>query len=74
MRFRIRITLKRARIHLLHLNADPDNAPHQSDAICEHWSTDPPGLHCERPLPSMASFEPLKLLNFDFNTNLSPAF
>ncbi len=41
--------------------------------ICEYWSTDPPGLHfepprlrCERPLPSTAPFEPLKLLNFDF--------
>ncbi len=51
-----------------HLHADPDPAPqHPVIRICNHWSTDPPGvhfeppgLHCERPL---LHFEPLQLLN-----------
>jgi hypothetical protein len=44
-------------------NADLDSAPHQSDAICDLWSTDPSGLyfkpprfHFERPIPSRAPF------------------
>jgi hypothetical protein len=59
------------------LNADPDTAFHFSadaDAdpypalikvmrICDHWSTDPPGLH----------FEPLQLLKFDLNVYQDPA-
>ncbi len=33
---------------------------------------EPPGLHCERPGPPRLCFEPLKLLNFDFNENADP--
>jgi hypothetical protein len=36
------------------------------------WSTDPPGLHFEP--PDLYCFEPLKLLNFDFNADPDPAF
>ncbi len=46
--------------------------------ICDHWSVGspglyfkPPSLHCERP---QLCFEPLKLLNFDFNADSDPAF
>jgi hypothetical protein len=51
--------------------------------ICDHWSTDPPRLHFESPRPHcsvcgppLLRFEPLKLLNFDFNADLDsdPAF
>ncbi len=49
--------------------------------ICEHWSIDPLGphfkpsrLHCERPRPSPVYFEPLKLLNSDFNADPDPDF
>jgi hypothetical protein len=37
--------------------------------ICDHWSTDPPGLHCER---SRLHFEPLELLNFHFVADADP--
>ncbi len=34
--------------------------------ICDHWSTEPPGLlNCKRPRPSKAPFEPLQLLNLN---------
>ncbi len=62
-----------------HLHADPgsdpvpDPAPHESDANCDRWSTDTPGLHCVRPRPLQLHFEPLKLLRFDFNGDLDPA-
>jgi hypothetical protein len=43
--------------------ADPDPTSHESDNICDHWSTDPPWLHfetirlhCERPRPAMDLF------------------
>ncbi len=43
--------------------------------ICDHWSTDPEGLHfkhppiyCGRP---RLYFEPVKLLNFDLNADRS---
>ncbi len=63
----------------IHINADPD--PRillivKVMQICDHCEkyTGPPGLyfepprlHCERQRPSMAPFEPQKLLNFDFN-------
>jgi hypothetical protein len=47
--------------------------------ICDHWSTDPSGLHieppglhtCKRP---RLFIEPLKLLNFNFNAGPDPAF
>jgi hypothetical protein len=49
--------------------------------IYDHCPTDPPALHFEplrlhfeRPRPSTAPFEPLKLLNFDFNADPDPAF
>jgi hypothetical protein len=41
--------------------------------ICDHWSTDPPGLHLSLPAsivsvhgPTRLYFEPLKLLKFYF--------
>ncbi len=47
--------------------------------ICDHWSTDHPGLHFEpprlnfdRPWPSTAIFEPSMLLIFGFNANTDP--
>jgi hypothetical protein len=49
--------------------------------ICDHWHTDSQGLnfkplrfHCGRPRLSMAPFEPLKLLNFDFDADPAPPF
>ncbi len=57
----------------VHSDADPDPTshfdadvpvPHQSDAICNHWSPDPPRLHIEPP----------QLLKFDFEADLDPAF
>jgi hypothetical protein len=54
-------TLMQIRIRLFHFDADPDTtfhfdadpnpdpAPHQCDATCDYWSTDPPRLH----LPSL---------------------
>ncbi len=41
--------------------------------ICDHWSTNPPGLHLEPPL---FHGEPLKLLNFVVNADpdQDPAF
>ncbi len=48
--------------------------------IFYHWSInlpgfhfEPPGLYCERPRPRLP-FEPLKLMNFDFNADPDPAF
>jgi hypothetical protein len=50
---------------VFHYNAgpDPDPAPHESDEICDQWSTDPqglhfdsPGLYCECSRPSAALF------------------
>jgi hypothetical protein len=69
-----------------HFNADPDPAFHflriripllvKVMGICDHWSTDPPGLdfeslrlHCERPRHQRLNFEPQKLVNFDFNAD-----
>jgi hypothetical protein len=44
--------------------------------ICDHWPTDPPGLHFEppslhfeRPRPYKILFEPRKILNFDVNAD-----
>jgi hypothetical protein len=51
--------------------------------ICAHWSIDPPRLHFElpgllyerpRPSPPRLYFDPLKLLNFDFNADQDLAF
>ncbi len=42
--------------------------------ICDHWSTDPPGLHVGRPLPSTAPFWASKLLNFDLRADQEPDF
>jgi hypothetical protein len=39
--------------------------------ICDHWATDPPELYFE---PPVLSFEPLKLLNFNFNADTDPVF
>jgi hypothetical protein len=51
---------------------NPPPPPSLWHPLCDHWSTDPPGLHCARPrLGSIFSF--LKLLNFDFNADLDPA-
>jgi hypothetical protein len=60
-----------------HFNSTPDPGPAPNlkvMRICDHWSTDPlgldfecPSLHCERPRPNTAPFEPLKLLNPDLN-------
>jgi hypothetical protein len=79
-----------------HGSADPDQDPdpHQNVMdpehcfkvmrICDHWSTDPSGLHsgppglqCERPgRPPPLHFAALKLLNFryDFNADTDTAF
>jgi hypothetical protein len=58
-----------------HFNAAPNPDPtlHQKMGICDHWSIETPGLHCERPHPSHGFyFEPLKLQNFDFNADPDP--
>jgi hypothetical protein len=67
----IRITLMRIRILILIEVLE----------ICDHWSADSPGLHfeppgfnCEYTRPSTVFFDPLQLLNLDFNTDLNPAF
>ncbi len=39
--------------------------------ICDHWSTDPSGLHLE---PPQLHFELLKVLTFDFNADPDPVF
>jgi hypothetical protein len=65
-----------------YLNAGPDLAVHfNASGICNHWSLDLPGLHFEsqglhykRTRPSLSLFQPLKLLNFDFNAASDPAF
>jgi hypothetical protein len=63
-------------IRLFTLNPDPD--PHQSDANLRKSSTDlqcfidPPCLHCERSELFGHNFEPLKLLNFHFNSDSVP--
>jgi hypothetical protein len=66
MRIRVRIqlfTLKRIRILLIKVMQ-----------ICDHCYQElyfePPGLYCERP---WLHFEPLKLLNFNFNADSEPA-
>ncbi len=47
--------------------------------LCDHWSIDHPGLHFEPPAPGLLCerprlyFEPRKLLNSDFNSDLDPA-
>ncbi len=62
-----------------HLHADPDPAPqHPVIQICNHWSTDHPGLHFERPSlhcerPQL-HFEPLQLVNFDLNADPDSTF
>ncbi len=40
--------------------------------ICDHWSTDHPGLQ-ERPRLLRLFFEPLKLMKFDLNADPDPA-
>jgi hypothetical protein len=37
-----------------HFDLDPDTAPLQVIRICDHCSTDPPGLHFEPPQPFMS--------------------
>ncbi len=66
----------------IHINAHPD--PRilllvKVMQICDHWYTDPPGLHfepprlhCERQQLSIAPLELKELLNFDLN-NADPA-
>jgi hypothetical protein len=55
------------------MNADSDPAPHQSDANLRPLVCRPSkfilSLHCELP---GHHFEPLKLPNFDFNTDPDP--
>ncbi len=44
--------------------------------IWDYWSADPPGLYFEPPLihgPLWLHFEPLMLMNFDFNAGPDPA-
>jgi hypothetical protein len=51
---------------------DPNPPPHQNDANLRKWCTHLPGLHCERPRPSLAPFECPQLLKFEFVSDLYP--
>jgi hypothetical protein len=64
-------------------DTDQDHACHQIHSNCDHWCTDllGPILNLHPSIfsvhgPPRLNFEPLKLLNFDFNadTDLGPAF
>jgi hypothetical protein len=66
-----------------HINVNPDPAPHQSDAnlrpLIYRASTAPfraapPASTVSGHAPPKLHFEPLQLLNFDFNADLDPAF
>jgi hypothetical protein len=66
-----------------YFNADPDPAPHQSDADLRPLVYRPPGFRFEPILyasilsvhgPPWFRFEPLKLMNFDCNADRDPAF
>jgi hypothetical protein len=54
--------------------ADPDPSPYQCDANLNHFSTDPPRLHCERPRPPRPHFDRLKPLYFYLNADLYQAY
>jgi hypothetical protein len=62
-----------------HFNADPDPVfhLHADPDLAFRFNADPfeppgrPGLYCERP---RLYFEPLQLLNFDFNADPDPSF
>ncbi len=77
-RLRIRITLMQIRIQLFTLIRTWILLVIKVMRICDHWSAEPPRLDLEpshldyeRPRPSKAPFEPLQLLNFEFNADLN---